>query len=623
MKNLFLIVSIALLYAGTSFGQKSSLKSSHFTSPVPDSAELVHVTGDILFGEGPLWHPDGYLLFSDMDADLIYKMDPKTGIKEVYLSPSGAANGLAFDPQGRVIMCREQERDLARIEFDGTVTVLASHYDGKRLNSPNDLVIRSDGTVFFTDPYINGSSPTPKELGFNGVFAWTPDGRIILLDTSVGGPNGITLSPDQKNLYVNNGWTKTVFLFDIMDDNSITNKRVFAETPTISGVLDGMKVDENGFLYVAATYDGVWIFSPEGEFVDTINIPGITTNLNWGDDDYQTLYFAELNNIYKLQLESKGIVTPVRDPVYPINSTLKANYVSPDNDQVIFQTQFMNPDQLNFNAQAFITGMDIDFIDSIPLFDDGMHYDSNPGDGVFGNIYPGIPSENLFSLAVKTTIENPFDSFWSFESRLTTIGPLVINGLINMERDTVPDPGDSFLMKIDIKNKGKTATAKNVSAIIMSLDTTKARLSTEEFIFDEIAPGESAWNDIEEILYIDPTCPVNTVLDFSIDIMIEDYVYWRDTFQVEVGKGFISGIKDIPMNNEPDITIFPNPTSGIINISGLKEPAEIKLFTLDGKMVKDINMVESKIDLSDLFPGIYLIQLKSAKAFKISKIIIK
>jgi sugar lactone lactonase YvrE len=256
-----------------------------FAQIVPDTAQVRHVTGGIVFAEGPLWHPDGFLLCSDINGNKVLKIDPQTGAKEVYLSPSGGANGLAFDRHHNLIMCRGFARDLARLESDGSVTILASHYDGKRFNSPNDLTVRSDGTIFFTDP-TTGDSP---ELDFDGVYALKPNGELALLDTTISMiPNGITLSPDEQKLYVNETLTKTIYVYDIENDTTLTNKSVFAVIPGAQ-YADGMKVDVNGNLFVAALNAGVWIYSPNGQYLDSITVPGNVTNINWGDADYKTL----------------------------------------------------------------------------------------------------------------------------------------------------------------------------------------------------------------------------------------------------------------------------------------------------------------------------------------------
>ena len=309
-------------------GYATSFQDTVITALVPEGAQVEHLAGDIVFAEGPLWHPEGFLICSDIDGDQIYKIDAATGVKEVYLSPSGGANGLAFDRQKKLIMCRQGERDLARLESDGSVTVLASHYNGKRFNEPNDLVVRSDGTIFFTDPF-------PNELDFDGIYCLTPGGELKLLETSVSGPNGICLSPDEKKLYVNETWNLTIYVFDIESDLSLTNKSIFAQIDWTLYV-DGMKVDENGLLFATTGYQGIWIYSPDGHFIDIIDVPGNLTNLNWGDTDNQTLFITAKNDVHKIRLNTKGFVpgkTTVKHKDLPLPNYFKLlpNYPNPFN----------------------------------------------------------------------------------------------------------------------------------------------------------------------------------------------------------------------------------------------------------------------------------------------------
>jgi gluconolactonase len=277
-----------------------------FISPIPDGAQLEFLTGGIEFGEGPLWHPDGFLLFTDVLADRVMKFDPETRVKQVHLNPSGGANGLGFDADLNLIMCRRDERDMARLEFDGSVTTLASGYDGIEFNGPNDLTVRSDGTIFFTDPNASGA---PGRI--DGVYSLTPGGAVHRLDSTLNYSNGITLSPNEERLFVNAANSKIIYLYDIESDSSLSNKRVFAHVSD-ARYLDGMKVDENGLLYVAGG-GGVWIYSPEGALLDKLEISGTTTNLNFGDADHQRLYITEKNTVHRIELDTRGPATSASD----------------------------------------------------------------------------------------------------------------------------------------------------------------------------------------------------------------------------------------------------------------------------------------------------------------------
>jgi gluconolactonase len=266
--------------------------------PVLTDPELTLVDDGFQFVEGPVWKDGIGLLFSDIPANKIYFWKEGAGTSQ-YLNPSGNSNGLAVDDQGLVIMAQHGPRQVARLEADNSITPLATHFDGKRLNSPNDLVIRSDGSIFFTDPpYGLNDQGGTSELGFYGIYRLSPTGDVQLLDTSLSRPNGICFSPDESKLYVNDSETRRIYVWDIVDDTAVVNKQEFAYMQP-AGYADGMKVDENGFLYVAGPI-GIWIFDQEGNALDTIPVPGQTSNCVWGDDDRKTLYVTSGNAVYKI-----------------------------------------------------------------------------------------------------------------------------------------------------------------------------------------------------------------------------------------------------------------------------------------------------------------------------------
>lgn len=297
-------------------------------------AELELLKGDYFgFLEGPVWVPEpagGFLLFSDLPANAIYKWTPK-GELSVFLQRSGftgsdtsnagmelnngrlhvlllGSNGLTLDRQGRVVFCAHGDRAVVRLEKDGTRTILADRYEGKRLNSPNDLVMRSDGALYFTDPSygLRGADKNPlMELSFHGVFL-LKDGRLQLLDKDPQGvpPNGIVLSPDEQHLYVGAG--RTITRYDVRPDGTIANGRVFvdmSEDKTPGGV-DGMKVDRNGNLYSTGP-GGIWVISPEGKHLGTIRVQA--ANLAFGDADSKTLYLTARRDLYRIRVNVPGI----------------------------------------------------------------------------------------------------------------------------------------------------------------------------------------------------------------------------------------------------------------------------------------------------------------------------
>jgi gluconolactonase len=283
--------------------------------------------------EGPIWIQEGqagYLLFSDIPANVIYKWAPGSGVS-VFLEKSGytgtdisnvgaqstsgrlavivlGSNGLALDPQGRVVIATHGDRNIVRLENDGRRVVLADRYDGKRFSGPNDLVIKSNGALYFTDNIfgLRGRDKSPaRELPFNGVYL-VKDGKVQLLDKNPqgGSPNGIALSPDEKLLYVGSGGK--IVRYEIQPDDTIANQHVLLESGT-----DGMKADERGNLYLT-TRGAVVIVSAEGKHLGTIHLPGTpgvpttTTNVAFGDADRKTLYIAARTHLYRIRLKVAG-----------------------------------------------------------------------------------------------------------------------------------------------------------------------------------------------------------------------------------------------------------------------------------------------------------------------------
>lgn len=259
------------------------------------------------FTEGPLWIPDGYLLFSDIPADTIYKYEQgKT--HEIFLKPSENTNGLTLDKQGRLLMCSHQ-RKVKRLEKDGTLTTLAEFYEDKRLNSPNDIVVKSDESIYFTDPSFGLPNWSEgKELGFCGVYRLESDGILVLLDDSILMPNGLAFSPDESVLYVDDSKDGQVYAFDVTSKGLLENKRSFARVGVGApgkGAADGVKVDVGGNVFVSAP-EGVAVFSSEGMRIGVLECPEVPANIAWGDDDYQTLYITARTGVYRIRTKTGG-----------------------------------------------------------------------------------------------------------------------------------------------------------------------------------------------------------------------------------------------------------------------------------------------------------------------------
>lgn len=266
------------------------------------------------FTEGPLWNAAaGYLLFSDIPANQIKRWRPESEITN-FRSPSGSSNGLTYDKQGRLIACEHGNRRVSRTEADGTIIAIAAHYDGKRLNSPNDVVVKSDGSIYFTDPpygiMADNGEIKGQELGFQGVYRLSADCRsLTLLADDFDRPNGLCFSSDESVLYVDDTARMHIRAFDLQPNGTLGNGRVFAEESGENGVPDGMKVDVLGNLYATGP-GGVWIFDPSGKHLGVIKIPEITANLAWGGGDWKSLFITASTSIYRVECKVSGIQVP-------------------------------------------------------------------------------------------------------------------------------------------------------------------------------------------------------------------------------------------------------------------------------------------------------------------------
>jgi len=294
-------------------------------SIVPANAKLFKLAEGFQFTEGPIWVRDGaYLLFSDPNSNRIYKYT-ESGELSIFLDSSGYAgadiaeygqpgsNGLTLDPQGRLTINEHGRHRVSRLEADGTLTVLADNYQGRRLNSPNDLVYRAGGSLYFTDPPFGLPAfydDPRKELGFSGVYRWR-DNELTLLDQTMKGPNGIAFSPSQDYLYVGN-WdpaAKTVTRYPVRDSGDLGQGEVFIDlTSEVPGdeALDGIKVDVRGNIYLSAP-GGLWIFNSAGKHLGTVTAPHPIHNFAWGGDDGKTLYLCARSTLYRLPLLIEGV----------------------------------------------------------------------------------------------------------------------------------------------------------------------------------------------------------------------------------------------------------------------------------------------------------------------------
>ena len=280
---------------------------------VPPGAPLERVAGGFEFTEGPVWTRDGALLFSSPNTNAIYRL--VNGVVTVFRSKSGytgvdigryhqpGSNGLTLSPDGLLTICQHGNRRVIRVNPHGDITVLADAYDGRRLNSPNDLVYRSDGTLFFTDPPFGLPDPSEGELGFSGVFR-VRDGAVSLLTDELSGPNGLAFSPDERWLYVGNWDFDRIVVMRYDPDTGEGSVFFDMTSPDAEDAIDGIKVDLAGNVYVCGP-GGIWVLSPRGEHLGTLTLPEEPHNLAWGGDGHD-LYITALSSVYRLRLETKG-----------------------------------------------------------------------------------------------------------------------------------------------------------------------------------------------------------------------------------------------------------------------------------------------------------------------------
>ena len=290
-----------------------------FNDLIDPQAPVNQIGTGFTFTEGPIWHPlDHYLLFSDMPGDVRRRWDPEHGVAEVK-RPANKCNGMTYDADLNLIVCEHATSMLTRERPDGKREVLASHFGGKELNSPNDVCVRSDGSIYFTDP-IYGRSPhygveRPHELGFQAVYRVPSAGgapQLLVDDDLFNQPNGLCFSPDEKLLYVNDSARKLIRVFDVAAEGSLKNGRIFASkivSSTEPGGPDGMKCDERGNVWVTAP-GGLWVYAPSGDVIGKLRAPEPVANLAWGGPDFHTLFLTASQSVYRVETK----VGPRREP---------------------------------------------------------------------------------------------------------------------------------------------------------------------------------------------------------------------------------------------------------------------------------------------------------------------
>jgi gluconolactonase len=287
------------------------VRDKRFESVVGRSVDFERLATGFIFTEGPLWHRrDHYLLFSDMPGDHLRRWSAKDGVS-TFRKPCNKSNGLAWDHQGRLIACEHASSHLTRTEADGSITVLASHYDGKELNSPNDVVVKGDGAIYFSDPTYGRKEhfgvPREPQLAVRGVYRLAPDGKSLsLLADDFAQPNGLCFSLDEKILFVNDTDRQHIRAFDVKGDGTLANNRIWAKTLGQGpGAPDGMKIDSAGNLYSCGP-GGIHVFAPDATCLGVIKVPEYTANFCWGDEDFKSLFITASKSVYRIRVAVPG-----------------------------------------------------------------------------------------------------------------------------------------------------------------------------------------------------------------------------------------------------------------------------------------------------------------------------
>ena len=282
--------------------------SPKFSTLIPADARLETVATGFGFTEGPVWDPSGFLYVSDEEINKIFRVYMKDGRKEELIA-LGDPDGNTYDNQHRLIDCASVLRAIIAISKDGKYIILADHFEGKKFNSPNDVIVGPDGAFYFTDPTLDLPKGKKQEIPFQGVYRLDKNGKVTLLTKDLSQPNGLAFSPDEKKFYVDDSEQRNIRVYDFAADDTLTNGRIFGEEPgeKNDGVPDGIKVDRKGNLFVTGP-KGIWVWSPDGTHLGTIAMPEQPANLTWGGADLSTLYITATTSVYKLQTNTQGFL---------------------------------------------------------------------------------------------------------------------------------------------------------------------------------------------------------------------------------------------------------------------------------------------------------------------------
>jgi gluconolactonase len=316
IRLIFIVTTSLLLAAGVSprltaqstpreFGLQA--ESPQFWNLVDHNAKLTVVGAGFGFTEGPMWDEAGFLYVSDETINKIFRLHPDGKREEVIAL--GDPDGNTFDRHHRLIDCASVLRAIIEVTPDGKYKILADHYDGKKFNSPNDVIVGPDGALYFTDPTLDLVEGEKQEIPFQGVYRLDGKGNVKLLTKDLTQPNGLAFSPDGKRFYVDDSEERNIRVYDVAADGTLANGRIFGEEPGAKGdgVPDGIKVDKTGNLFVTGP-KGIWVWDAKGNHLGTIAMPEQPANLTWGDKDYRTLYITATTSVYRLETKTQGFV---------------------------------------------------------------------------------------------------------------------------------------------------------------------------------------------------------------------------------------------------------------------------------------------------------------------------
>ncbi len=299
------LLAIAQNRGGTARQFELKAESPKFWELFAKDARLEKIAGGFGFTEGPVWDPHGFLYVSDEEKNRLLRVYPD-GRMETMLEIADP-DGSTLDAKGRLVTTASVLRAIIRVAPDGKYKVLADKYEGKKFNSPNDVVLGPDGALYFTDPTLDLPKGEKQELAYQGVFRLGMDGAVSLLTTELTQPNGLAFSPDGKRLYIDDTEKHDIRVYDVGAKGTLKNGRLFGKEEGSDGVPDGMRVDRKGNVFVTGP-GGIWVWDPEGNHLGTILLPETAANLNWGDADYRTLYITATTSVYCLKTSTRGFV---------------------------------------------------------------------------------------------------------------------------------------------------------------------------------------------------------------------------------------------------------------------------------------------------------------------------